>query len=507
MPAHWSLCHRRRGSGGAGAAILVAALLAAQAAAGAARAEPSRFDAPVTATSSAATGIPEWTCPTAPGGVRFYAPSVRGKRKTVALTFDDGPGASTAAILAILERERVRATFFNIGDQEGGRAGDVRAEQAAGFLVANHSWSHPDLATLSAGRQAGQLDDTIDEQRALLGTTPCEFRPPYGDYSSRTVELARQRHMSVWLWSVDTEDWKAQGSGSSYWVHRIIRLAESEGGSQSHPVVLMHNQVIAMPATVAALPSVIAFFKAHGYAFVDLLGRTGPPAGCGSATPTRVPGTVLPAGSRLDPGSALSSPGGQYRLVMQRDGNLVLYTVADRPLWAAGTRESGGAYAVLQRDGNLVVYSVRGHRALWSTRTSGHPGAVVTLHIDGNVTVHAGDRRLWASDSANPVLAPREVLRPGWFIRSPESDCRLVMRHDGDLVLYADTDTPLWDTGTREPGSKAVLQADGNLVVRSPSGRALWASGTAGRVGQLLLLGRNATIFLESARGVVGWFR
>ena len=81
--------------------------------------------------------------------------------------------------------------------------------------------------------------------------------------------------MKVWLWPVDTEDWKANGSSSSYWVNRIIRLAESDGGPQQHPVVLMHNQPAGNPATAAALPTIINFFRHHGFTFVNLLGDTG----------------------------------------------------------------------------------------------------------------------------------------------------------------------------------------------------------------------------------------
>jgi peptidoglycan/xylan/chitin deacetylase (PgdA/CDA1 family) len=102
------------------------------------------------------------------------------------------------------------------------------------------------------------------------GTVPCAFRPPYGDYDPTTLRLAQQRRMGVWLWSVDTQDWMAEGSGSSFWVHRIIRLAEQEGGALRHPIVLMHNQPIGNPATVSALPAIIQFFRSHGYRFVAL---------------------------------------------------------------------------------------------------------------------------------------------------------------------------------------------------------------------------------------------
>jgi peptidoglycan-N-acetylglucosamine deacetylase len=96
------------------------------------------------------------------------------------------------------------------------------------------------------------------------------FRPPYGDYDTVTLALAHQRGMTVWLWSVDTEDWKAAGAATSYWVNRIIGLAEREGGVLRHPVVLMHNAPSGDPATVKALPAIIKYFRSHGYRFVVL---------------------------------------------------------------------------------------------------------------------------------------------------------------------------------------------------------------------------------------------
>jgi peptidoglycan/xylan/chitin deacetylase (PgdA/CDA1 family) len=206
-------------------------------------------------------------CRAAGYGARFYAP---GTGKTVALTFDDGPGRSTAAILAVLARYRVPATFFNIGVNMAARPSLVREEVRRGFAMGNHTWNHPDLDSLSAAQQAAELDRASAEQRSIAGTVPCAFRPPYGDYDATTLRLAQQRRMGVWLWSVDTQDWMADGSGSAFWEHRIIRLAEQEGGALHHPIVLMHNQPAGNPATVGALPTIIRFFRAHGYRFVTL---------------------------------------------------------------------------------------------------------------------------------------------------------------------------------------------------------------------------------------------
>lgn len=206
-------------------------------------------------------------CPAASYGARFYAP---GSSKTVALTLDDGPGKSTAAILAVLARYRVPVTFFNIGANIPMRASLARAEARSGYAMGNHTWNHPDMAALPAARQAAEMDQATAEQWSITRTMPCAFRPPGGDYDSATLRLAQQRRMGVWLWSVDTQDWMARGSGSSYWVRRIIRLAEREGRALCHPIVLMHNQPTGNPATVSALPAVIQFFRSRGYRFVTL---------------------------------------------------------------------------------------------------------------------------------------------------------------------------------------------------------------------------------------------
>ena len=214
------------------------------------------------------------SCPVAPYGVSRYAP---GTGKTVALTFDDGPGLDTGRIVSILEQNKVPATFFNLGQNEQARPTYVRNEFAAGFALGDHTWDHTDLTWLSASGQASEIDRERAEAASLTGTYPCLLRPPYGNYDATTLTLAQNRHMAVWNWSVDTEDWKAAGSADSYWVNRIVSRAEA-GSYLSNPVILMHNQPGGNPATVAALPQIIAFYRAHGYRFVDLLGRSGPPS-------------------------------------------------------------------------------------------------------------------------------------------------------------------------------------------------------------------------------------
>ena len=225
----------------------------------------------VAAPPQVGSAVVSTSCPAAPYGARSAAP---GSGKTVALTFDDGPGASTASILSTLARYGVPATFFNIGQNMAARPALVQQEASMGYALDNHTWDHATLTTLSASAQAAEMDQASAEQVSVTGIQPCGFRPSGGSYNSTTLSLAQQRRMTVWTWSVDTEDWKANGSSSAYWVNRIISLAEQEGGVLTHPVVLMHNQPAGNPATAAALPAIIQYFGSHGYTFVDLLGRT-----------------------------------------------------------------------------------------------------------------------------------------------------------------------------------------------------------------------------------------
>jgi peptidoglycan/xylan/chitin deacetylase (PgdA/CDA1 family) len=225
----------------------------------------------ITAPAGAADAAP--LCPPASYGVHRHAP---GTGKTVALTFDDGPGDSTGQIMKILAAAHVEATFFNIGGLEVARTWLVRSEYAAGFALGDHTWQHRELILLDASGQAYQIDHARAEQAKITGSATCLLRPPYGEYDATTLELAQERGMTVWNWSVDTEDWKAAGSADPYWVNRIVSRANA-GGVLRHPVILLHNPPGGNPATVAALPAIIRYYKSHGYRFVDLYGHTGRP--------------------------------------------------------------------------------------------------------------------------------------------------------------------------------------------------------------------------------------
>jgi hypothetical protein len=106
-------------------------------------------------------------------------------------------------------------------------------------------------------------------------------------------------------------------------------------------------------------------------------------------------------------GTQWTSCDGRFGLIMQTDGNLVLYegpcvgTKCGTPLWASNTVGCGGC-AAMQEDGNLVVYDGAGRlsgHASWASGTNGNSGAVLALQNDGNLVIYSGSTPIWASNT------------------------------------------------------------------------------------------------------------
>ena len=124
-----------------------------------------------------------------------------------AITFDDGPGAHTGALLDTLKGLGVKATFFVLGEHVRRYPDLIRRMVAEGHEVENHSWDHPDMRKLDEAQRQKEMEDTVALLKTL-GVTPHYFRPPYGSYDPALVAQARQDGMEVVLWTHDSVDWR-----------------------------------------------------------------------------------------------------------------------------------------------------------------------------------------------------------------------------------------------------------------------------------------------------------
>ena len=107
----------------------------------------------------------------------------------------------------------------------------------------------------------------------------------------------------------------------------------------------------------------------------------------------------LGSGQTLHAGDAVTSCDGRFQLVMQADGNLVMYQHGVGAVWATGTHGHGATRATMQDDGNLVLYTAANH-AVWASGTHGQPGAALAVQSDGNLVIYGVGRALWASGTA-----------------------------------------------------------------------------------------------------------
>jgi hypothetical protein len=119
----------------------------------------------------------------------------------------------------------------------------------------------------------------------------------------------------------------------------------------------------------------------------------------------------LQPSQQLKVNDQLVSNNGLVNLIMQGDGNLVLYrTLFGRALFASNTNGTPTSHAVMQGDGNFVAYRPGGDapaNATWATNTDGHPGAWVVVQDDGNLVVYdTANRPLWAANCVQDFGAP-----------------------------------------------------------------------------------------------------
>ncbi len=187
------------------------------------------------------------------------APTPTVANKTIALTFDDGPGPYTEKLLDILDKYDAKATFFLIGSKVSARANTLRRMQSRGHQLGNHSWSHPELNKVSAEQLSSEIDQTNNAIKQAVGTKPNVIRPPYGAFNRAVLEQFRQRGMSAVVWSVDTRDWADRNSE--------IVCSRAVAGARNGAVILMHD---IHQTSVNAVPCILDSLKQQGYSFVTV---------------------------------------------------------------------------------------------------------------------------------------------------------------------------------------------------------------------------------------------
>jgi peptidoglycan/xylan/chitin deacetylase (PgdA/CDA1 family) len=224
----------------------------------------------------------------------------RGDRRSrqIALTFDGGSNDNSAApILDILQQQSLEATIFLTGGFVQNFPDLTRQIVAHGHEVGNHTWSHPHLTSFEMNYQQRTLPQvTRDFVHQQLTLTAALFekvtgkpmaklwRAPYGEHNEEIRQWAAElgyRHIG-WTHgrtadeSMDTMDWVADTTSAAYRsaneiLHRLLRIADSDGDAANGGIVLMHlGSQRRSDEAYQMLPQLISGLRAKQYEIVTV---------------------------------------------------------------------------------------------------------------------------------------------------------------------------------------------------------------------------------------------
>ncbi len=215
-----------------------------------------------------------------PGSIAFQSKDGLGARGladgTVALTFDDGPDPRwTPAVLDVLRREDVSATFFVTGAAAAEHPELVRRLLDEGHEIGLHTWTHSELSGQPAWRARLELSLTQLAVARATGRTTALVRPPYSSTAQAVspadravLERAAEDGFVVVLADRDPRDWSSPGSAA-------VVAGGGPGASTAGAVVLLHDGGGNRADTVAALPDLIADYRGKGFSFTTVSGGLG----------------------------------------------------------------------------------------------------------------------------------------------------------------------------------------------------------------------------------------
>jgi membrane peptidoglycan carboxypeptidase len=227
-----------------------------------------------------------------------YAPVVHtaheGKR--LALTFDDGPSADTPAVLDLLAKYHIKATFCIVGENATWYPATVKRIVAEGHALCNHSMHHDDLGAMSDAKARADIEAADAAIAAAVpGETVTYYRAPYGDFG-RTAKIAASMGHTPLGWLVDPDDWTLPGASV---------IAQRIGdGLTPRAVVLVHDGGGDRKQTVTALTGLIPKLLGEGWQFdlPQVTQKAHPLPAQSSSAPS------LPAASPSDPSPSGPSP-------------------------------------------------------------------------------------------------------------------------------------------------------------------------------------------------------
>lgn len=182
------------------------------------------------------------------GGLYFHGNS---SLPMAALSFDDAPHPLFEPLLLdTLRRSGVKATFFCIGRNAVAYPYFVRDMIQAGHEIGNHTFHHVRLPPLPDGEVRDELEMCNKVLQSITGQPVRYFRPPGGDYSKATLQIASSLGLTTTFWTDDPADF--DNPGDAVLESRLTRKLRAGG------IVLLHDNVL---QSIQVLPAFLSVAK------------------------------------------------------------------------------------------------------------------------------------------------------------------------------------------------------------------------------------------------------
>lgn len=190
-----------------------------------------------------------------------------GASKIAYLTFDDGPTyVVTAALLDVLKKENVKATFFVVGKEIEGKESILKKIYLEGHSIGLHTYSHNFKKIYkSTDNLISEMTKTSNKIQEVIGISPKIIRFPGGSskhLNALSLETLHKNSFKVYDWNVNIYD----GINPNLSVSQLIENSKIIKGNKNSAIILMHCN-FNNKNTVKALPKIIKHYKESGYKF------------------------------------------------------------------------------------------------------------------------------------------------------------------------------------------------------------------------------------------------
>ncbi len=138
----------------------------------------------------------------------FYVGDSEGK--VIYLTFDAGfENGNTEPILDALKKHDAKGTFFVVGHYLETAPDLVKRMVEEGHVVANHTYSHPDMSAISDKAAFEKELQAVEElYKEITGEEMLKYyRPPQGKFSVENLQMAKEMGYKTFFWSLAYVDW------------------------------------------------------------------------------------------------------------------------------------------------------------------------------------------------------------------------------------------------------------------------------------------------------------